>query len=338
MQHLKAALSSLPAKLLIVPVVIAYETWTDVMPGCLEQVGVTGHLALPWIAGPHLAREQAEYLMATQYLLLAAPYLIDRSWQLRGWAVLAGLASGAVPVAYLSVYLADPVSPDVSLSFFARGAGVLGLAVTLLYIAAYLTPPRARAAATDRPPERAGGSGTIVGSAPSSPGSRMEAPTQGEAAAAAPVRTTAMGRLRRVLTSLPAKVLIVPIAVNHVVETLLPLGHYSMLDTRIRDVASAMLPVTDWHVMSLLLIVFAPYLMNRPRVARVWASVVYLCGAAVPALYLYIYIADGVYELVRRPVLDIVPLVPGLVVTALYVFALLMPSPSDTAAPNGAPR
>lgn len=135
-----------------------------------------------------------------------------------------------------------------------------------------------------------------------------------------------MQRLKSVLSSLPAKILIVPIGLVYAAMTMGISATYSEVETSIHLVDGAARGIWACVTLSQLAIVGAPYLINGRCIPRVLASVVYCGGAVVPTLYLYFYVVDRVYQHTLNPFVRESFVLLGVVVTLLYLGALLSPS------------
>lgn len=143
MQRFKAVLSSLPAKIMIVPFALLYLMWSMGLPSYRMDFVMT------FLGSKSPFLELMMFLSGL--LLISVPHLIDRRWELRLLGVLICACSVVCPAAYFYLFFADGMH---DYWIFVDGARkyaaypwviqlltINSVAIVLLYAAALVSPP-----------------------------------------------------------------------------------------------------------------------------------------------------------------------------------------------------
>lgn len=340
MQQLKAALSGVTAKVVIVPTAIAYGFWARIFPGFVFDLETNIHTVHRFVY------DVADGLAVAYVLLFGAPYFIDRPWPLRAAAVAFYSCTGAVPFLYFYFYVVEGVYRHKYDPFVGNTPLILGVAVTLLYLVALLSPPGTRSPGPSGP--RTGGSvagGRLAAgrdALPATAGGRgpegMPLPQDVAASRAGPGGRLSPVRVFTTMLSSPAaKILVVPVALLYAFWTEGMPTMFTFQQTNIHAVRQAIerADAVELVAFSQYLLMGAPYLIGQHWILRTPAVPIYLFGTAAPILYLYFFVADGVGRATGLSLWFHWFMFLGLGTTFLYVVALLVPSPRPSAAAEG---
>lgn len=145
MQRLKSILSSLAAKILIVPFTLLYVAWTFALPAH------HGRASLVVDALGEVSRGLGVTILLSEFLLISAPYLIERSLDLRIFAIPIYLCSLVIPTWYFYFFFANKVYRYRDCEYLVQLPTLAAVAVIVLYIVALSAPPSTAPPDPDEP-------------------------------------------------------------------------------------------------------------------------------------------------------------------------------------------